>query len=356
MKIALVGEFSGFNKNLSIGLKQLNHIVDIYADQDGWKKIDGADYPLNKSGKTIWKKLYGYIFWSVYITSKIRGYDVVQIVSSGLFIRYLNFFLIKRIIKQNKKAFLSGAGDCFALEHAYKRGCFKYSVYDENANPYIKKDFWWNEKKEREISLKFDGIIPIAWEYKIEYEGYCNRLKAIPIPIDTDNIDYVHNAVKNKIVIFHGLNREGPKGTKYIKAAMERLQKKYPDKVECIIQGHMPLKNYLDLMKRTNIVVDQCRGYGIGVNAVYAMAEGKVVFGGAEPESLDVFGLKDTPVINILPDEDDIYCKLERLVLHPELIPELGKKSREMAESFHNCKIVAEQYIKEWTRPDKYRE
>lgn len=356
MKIALIGELSSLNKNLSIGLKRLGHEVDIYADQDGWKKIEGAKHPLSKSGKTFIGKIFGYIFWPLYISFKIKGYDVVQFVSPSLFIRYLNFFLISRIMKQNKKTFLSGAGDCFALEQAYKSGCFRYFIYDENANPYLKKDFWWNEKREKKISLAFDGIIPIAWEYRAMYEGYKNRLNAIPIPMDTDDINYVNNVVKDKIVIFHGLNREGPKGTKYIKAAMERLQEKYPDKVECIIQGHTPLKEYLDLMQRTNIVVDQCRAYGLGVNAVYAMAEGKVVFGGAEPESLEVFGLEETPVINILPDEDDIYCKLERLVLHPELIPELGKKSREMAESFHNCNIVAEQYIKEWTRPDKYRD
>lgn len=356
MKIALIGEFSAFNKNLAIGLRNLNHDVDIYANGDGWKKIDGATFPLIKDAKNFFEKLYGHFLWPIYISSKIKGYDIVQIISPSIFTRYLNFILIDRIIKQNDKAFLSGAGSCFALEHAYKKGCFRYYMYDENANPYLKKDFWWNEKKERRISLKFDGIIPIAWEYKIEYEGYNNRLKAIPIPMDTDNINYVHNVVKDKIVIFHGLNREGPKGTKYIKAAMERLQNNYPDKVECIIEGHMPLKDYLDLMQRTNIVVDQCRGYGLGVNAVYAMAEGKVVFGGAEPESLEVFGLEDTPVINILPDENDIYYKLERFVLHPELIPELGRKSREMAESFHNCNIVAEKYIEEWTRPDKYRD
>ena len=39
-------------------------------------------------------------------------------------------------------------------------------------------------------------------------------------------------------------------------------------------------------MKKANIVIDQTSCYSTGVNALIAMAQGKVVLGGAEPDPI----------------------------------------------------------------------
>ena len=77
----------------------------------------------------------------------------------------------------------------------------------------------------------------------------------IPAPMDTSK--YIpKNEIKDKIVVFHGIIRPEGKGTKFIVEAMNRLQENYTDKVECIARGGMPIGEYLQVLDRTNILVD----------------------------------------------------------------------------------------------------
>ena len=82
---------------------------------------------------------------------------------------------------------------------------------------------------------------------------------------------------------------------------MKSSGKKYPHDLELIIKGRMPLRDYL-IMAKANIVIDQTSTYSLGVNGVYALAMGKVVLGGAEPESLKRLGVEESPVINVEPN------------------------------------------------------
>lgn len=349
MKIALIGEMSGLYKNLRIGLENCGHQVDLYADGDGWKDIEGATFPLSMKRKnTILSKIYGYLIWPIWVTHKINNYDVVQLVSPHLFMDCINSFLIKRIIKNNKKVFLSMAGNCFLLESTYLAGKYRYSTYDDAPDAFIKKNLFWNKNKEKYLIEKFKGIIPISYEYLLACNECENLKKPVQIPIDYGRIKYKENRIHDKIVIFHGLNRENEKGTKYIRKAMENIEKKYPDRVKCIIKGKMSLTQYLKAIEQTNILIDQCKSYGWGLNALYGLALGKVVLGGSEKEAKDIFNVPDNPIINILPDEKDIFNKLESLIFNTDYIFELGEKGRKYIESYHNPTEIAKQYIEIW--------
>src|SRR5699024_360448 len=91
--------------------------------------------------------------------------------------------------------------------------------------------------------------------------------RVLPFPINIEEISYTENIIKDKIVIFHGLNREASKGTGFIREAMEKLQENYKDEVEIIIDGYMPFDSYMKLLSKVNVVVDQCLTYGYGINA-----------------------------------------------------------------------------------------
>ena len=134
---------------------------------------------------------------------------------------------------------------------------------------------------------------------------------------------------------------------------MEKLKENYPNEVEIVIDGKMPLNKYLKVLEETNVVIDQALSYEYGMNAIYSMAMGKVVLSGNEPECQQEFGRTDIPVINILPSEDDIYNKLEQLVLNKESVIEIGKKSRQFVEDFHHYVKVAQQYIDTWNAVKK---
>lgn len=210
----------------------------------------------------------------------------------------------------------------------------------------------WLESNDFILSI-VDGIVPIMFEYENCYLECKNRLKTIPIPMNVEEIPYSENVVRGKIVVFHGLSRYGFKGTRFVEEAFEILREKYGSEAEFIIDGQMPLNEYLLLMKKTNIVIDQTNSYSLGVNGVYALAMGKVVLGGAEPESLKSFGISESPVINILPDVGDIVDKIGRLIEEKDSLRNLGVSGRMFAENLHSYKLVAEEYVKVWMSIDK---
>lgn len=353
MRVLLLEDYSGLHKNLKEGLLELGHKVSLATRGDGFKKTVESNiyFPShhNKYIRTIEKLILPIL--------KIRdyyNYDVVQLVTNNIFgllqFNY-NYHILYRIKNNSEKMFLSSCGlDYFVYSDRAK---LKYNPIDESIildangrNMFIDKHYYRNNI---EVVNLVDGIIPISYTYSEAYRQNNKLLDAIPLPINVDKIKFIPQNIKNnKLKIFHGINREGFKGTKYIREAMERLKAHYPNEVEIIIDGRMPLNKYLQVLGETNIVVDQALSYGYGMNAIYSMAMGKVVLSGNEPETQKEFGRTDIPVINILPSVEDIYNKLEKLVLNKKNVIEVGEKSRLFVEDFHHYVKVAQKYVDTW--------
>ena len=75
---------------------------------------------------------------------------------------------------------------------------------------------------------------------------------------------------------------------------------------------------------------------------------GKVVLGGAEPESLKRLGVKESPVINVEPKASQIVMKIEEILKNKDSIENIGKKSRLFAEKNHNYLKIAERFLVTW--------
>ena len=115
----------------------------------------------------------------------------------------------------------------------------------------------------------------------------------------------------------------------------------------------MPLNEYLELLKTSNVVLDQCKCYSYGMNALYAMAQSKIVMSGAEPEALLELNVDQIhcPIINIVPNVQSIYDQLV-LILDKKnaSINEEGNKSRLYVEKYHNTINIAQKYIEIWQK------
>ena len=61
--------------------------------------------------------------------------------------------------------------------------------------------------------------------------------------------------------------------------------RKYSDKIDIRVVERAPLLEYLKIMQEANIIIDQCYSYGYGMNAIEALAMGKVVLSGNEEEN-----------------------------------------------------------------------
>lgn len=359
MKVLLLGEFSALHKNLKEGLCKIGVDVTHASNGDGWKKIN-SDITWISSSQSIlgWVRTF---FSLLFLLPRLRGYDVVQLMSPVLFPRQfgVNKLIINYIIKNNKKVFLVGAGA--SDMNSYIADFFeKKFKYPQLYNAILEgRSCLWSQTEEGRcynewLHSRLHGYIPIMYEYAQGYRdvNYNKLLKTIPIPMNLDKVAYSKNIVGDKVVIFHGLIREEQKGTPLITQALKEIKDLYPNDVEIIIDGRMPLDVYLETLGRANIVIDQVYSASNGVNAVYNLAMGNVVLGGGDIESLSEYGLKksESPLISIEANSDDIKNKLIDLIENKDTLPDLGWKSRKYAEKLHCYETVAKSYVSEWSK------
>ena len=354
-RILLIGEYSGVHTNLAKALKKLGYHVDLTSNKDGFKQIGEStiSFPFPPSKYKLLRILRKIIFL-VKGCNNYYGYDIVQLIDhnvfGGLSIGY-NYHIIKKIKNRSKKIYLSSCGSSYFYyklkDELNYHTLVEHIMYDQiNENSFKGK---YNRINNYKVADLVDGIIPSTYSYRIAYKEFKNILPTIPFPFDLDSVDFKLQTFENeKITIMHGLLREGFKGSRYIIPAMERLKQNYPDLVEIVIDGKMPLYEYKKILEKTNILVDQALSYEYGMNALNAMAMGKVVLSGNEPISRNDIGRGDIPVINILPNEDDIYNKLEKLILNKEQIIKIGRESRKFVEEVHDSGLIAKRYLEAW--------
>ena len=355
MRVLLLGEFSGFFTNLKQGLQELGVDVVLASCNDSWKKIAGSDIQLfNRNYNNSIEKFYNLILEPYLRRNQLQGFDVVQMIHPIPYSTYINKVMFDYLKKNNGKVFVSVAGDCYSVYRSYLEGKIGYYVYDnnpencklyDNDNPKALKRI----DIEKYVYNNVDGIIPIMYEYAVGVRELPNCKKTIQLPFDCSKIEYKPNKIiDGKIVIAHGIIREEYKGSSYIKEAMKIIREKYPDKVEIAIDGRMPLQDYLKWLDRANVLIDQCKEHCYGMNALYAMAKGRVVLGGASRNSMKEFELDSCPVIHIKPDVDQIVDQIDRIIKNEDKIERMGYESRKFVEEFHDCKKIAKMYLDTW--------
>lgn len=357
MRVLLLGEFSGFFTNLKRGLQELGVDVILASCNDSWKKIDGSDILLfNNQYNNSFEKMNNLVIEPLLRRRLLKGFDVVQMVHPIPYSMYINKSMFNYIKKNNGKVFVSVAGDCYSVYKSYLDGKLGYYVYDNNPNNCKVYEEGNKKAKKRKVIESYvydnvDGIIPIMYEYAVGVRELSHCKKTIPLPFDCSQIEYKPNRIVNKkIVIAHGIIREDYKGSVYIKEAMKIIKERYPEKVELAIDGRMPLRDYLKWLDRANILIDQCKEHCYGMNALYAMAKGCVVLGGASRNSMKEFGLEKCPVLHIKPDVQQIVNQIEYLIENEDRIEEFGYKSRKFVEEFHDCKKIAQMYLDVWKK------
>lgn len=355
MRVLLVGEYSGLFNCLKDGLTQLGHEVFLASEGDGYRDYP-SDFRWDKHIKTKWLNFL--LDWlNVFLHLRLfRGYDVVMFVSTRVFIasRFpkVNKWLYQYISRHNKKSFICDSGlDFIGYHYWFDRKNDKYYHYALGYyNEETQKSFFLNPRKEameKEIREMVTGCIPIWYEYAQPYRWQHNLKNAIRIPININKFIYTPNIVNGKIVFFHGLTRPC-KGGRFIIAAFDRLREKYSDVAEFVCDGGLPFDEYMKITSRANVILDDVNSYSFSMNALFAMARGKIYMGGAEPEGNNELGYIDCPVINLTRDVDQICNAIEYVIANKDRIEQMGLMSRQFVEKYHNHIEVAKQYIDCW--------
>lgn len=354
MRILLLGEMSGVHNYLRTGLKALGHDVVLYSNGDGYKNIQSDGVLFENFSDSNWFSNYQRTYRdSVKRASEYTGFDVVSFISTRIYPTLINKKIMDIVKSNNGIVSLISGGNDYALFKAYKNGAFQYYFmdYDDVVSSQYTSNFLKAaaiKNVEEYMAAKSNIIIPVLYDYWIGYKGRTNLHSVIPQPIDLSRFEYRRNEIRDKIVIFHGITREKVKGTPFIRVALQRIQETYGNKVEVILNGRMPQDEYLAVMNRANIVVDQCCCYGYGINANQAMAMGKIVLASNSDENNAALGVVDNPVFRITPDSDQIYEQLKTVIDQSDIFPMLGEKSRKYVEDYHDCRTVAQRYIDAW--------
>jgi len=379
MRILLIGEYSRLHNSLKEGLVALGHEVILVSDGDGFKRYSSDFYITPKIAVNRFFNIPRQLIFRIFkfdiakiergikfyrLLPKLKNYDVVQLINEAP-IQTTSFFekyLLNKIITQNKKAFLLCCGIDYTVVKYMLDKKPRYSLlnpYFENTN-LIKEyryifDYVSNGHKKVHDFLyeKVEGIIASDMDYYLPLKGHPKFLGLIPNPVNLLNIEYTEPSIKDKIIIFLGINQGAyhAKGIPYFEQALKSITSKYKDKIEVIVAQNIPYNEYIELYKKAHIILDQVYGYDQGYNALEAMAAGKVVFTGAESEFQDYYQLTDTVAINALPDVESIVKQLSFLIENPEELILIGNRARKFIEKEHHFVKIAEKYLESWNKP-----
>lgn len=362
MKILLIGEYSNVHWTLAEGLRSMGHRVCVVSNGDYWKNYKRNISLVRKSPGKIHGWLY--VLQLLFLLPRLRGYDVVQLINPIFFELKAERLaaVYKYLKKHNKKIFLNAFGmDYYWVSTCTTTDTFRYSDFNigarliENATTRAEKEDWLYTSKSalnRMIAHSCNGIIAGMYEYyACYYPYYFNKLTYIPFPIDQTMLEPASPVKDGKIRFFIGIQktRNEYKGTDVMYRALLRVQEKYPDKCEIVKAESVPFKEYCKMLNGSDVLLDQLYGYSPGMNALLAMGKGMVVVGGGEPECYNIVNEKKLrPIINVLPNEEDVFTKLENIVLHPERLPLLKSQSKDFVAKHHNHIKVAKRYLSFW--------
>ncbi|PXV68130.1 glycosyltransferase involved in cell wall biosynthesis [Dysgonomonas alginatilytica] len=363
MKILLLGEYSNLHWTLAQGLRALGHSVVVASNGDRFKNYRRDIDISRKSYNSIDTLKYTYLLSKNF--RQFKGFDVVQIINP-LFLDlkpHKNLLAFNHLKKYNGKVFMGAFGnDAYWLKACLDKETFRYSEFDipnradylDSAKEIIRV---WTDKDKvdvnREIAERSDGIIACLYEYFVSYKPqFEKKLTYIPAPINTSEIIFTQRGKdQSKVRFFIGIQKQRNeiKGTDILYKCLQEVQSKYPN--ECIIHKaeSVPYDKYIAMRDQSDVLLDQLYSYTPGMNALTAMAQGLLAVGGGEPEMYNLLNEKDNhPIINVLPSEEDIFNKLENLILNREQIPQQSINSRLFVEQHHDYIKIAQQYLDTW--------
>jgi len=363
MKILLLGEASNLHWTLAEGLRALGHDVTVASNGSNWMN-NQRDISLIRNSHNVFDSIK-YIGNILRYLPHFTNYDIVQI-KNPIFLDLKpskNKLIYKFLKANNQKLFL----DALATDYYYALLCknknfFRYSDFYPNKESEIvgdrKKvmDNWLSSPLKDlniEIAENSNGIIACLYEYYVPYENiYKEKLAYIPIPINISN--HKPKSIKSnfeQVNFFIGIqhNRAADKGTDILYEVLQEVKEKYPKECQIKKVVSVPLQQYNQIMYESDVLIDQLYSYTPATNALGAMAKGIIAVSGAEPEYYDFIGEHDLkPIINVLPDRNDIFKKLENLILNRAGIPLMAQNSRRFVIKHHDHIRVAQQYLDFW--------
>ncbi len=370
LKILLLGDASNYHATLAGGLRELGHQVTVMSNGSRWQKTQrDIDITRPFGGKIGGAIHYLDLTWRH--RADMCGYDVVSL-AGPYFTELRPSRLVKifdRLKRDNRSVFLSALGtDPFyvqeCLDPASPVAYSEWRLFDRPGALAVdrpdKMKQWLDPAMldyNRYIYDNVDGVTTALWEYHVSvgHRLPASRVGYVGLPIDVASIQFKPLDLNpgEPVNLFLGRHsyRQSEKGTDLLEQAARRVAGRHPLKARFTLVEDKPYAEYCRLLDSAHLVLDQAYSYTPAMNALLAMAMGKVAVTGAEPVFYDFIKERQLrPMVNARPDVEALTDSLERVVLGDrEMLSQLSRDSRRFVERHNDFRVVARRALDFWT-------
>lgn len=357
MKILLVNDVSGVHEYLYRGLIELGHECELIPfDRPTIRPIEHSRnfFPLKDWG-LVGKGIRPFI--NIWRAGNLSQYDVVAFVHRITFINKPHFlrYVDTPLVSAKAKVMSYTALGCDELGYIFENPVLPYSPCEscerqDDAGQYcIKVNRPSHSKAVSVLNKYFDVVTSPAIEYDHIRGMFNGPSMKIPFPIDLSEIPWKPtNHTNTKLRIIHTPSRKGFKGTDVVLEAIEILKKKRSDFEFSVLHG-LSFDEYTNRVSLADIVIDQTWSQSSGMNALWLLAMGKVVFSGNTDLCKNYFSFgEENPTFDAPPDAHQLANRLGDVLDNRQKIPEIAAQGREYISKHHDHIHVAQQYVDLW--------
>lgn len=354
MKILLVNEASGLSRNLKSGFIRLGHEVTTAIAGGATHQGRETDYYFGTDGNGPASKVMRNIapLW------KIRGFKDFDVVNYILGITAFS----GRLIRHRDVQYFKRHGVRLSY---YGLGCDEISLLRVRPDAAelacaecMQKDILGQQCADGILSLRdgtskyapfFDYCTTTIWEYSHAHDFFPNAKHArIAPPLDASQFEFLPATPKAKPLIVHAPTRRGFKGTEFILRAIERLGG-LTDRFEFRLIEGVSFAECTSIMKQADVIIDQALMKTAGYVGLEAMAMGKIVVAGNDPEARAYYEFGDElPVIPVSRDPERLATTLLDVLENQDRFPDLAARGRAYVENHHDPVKIAGQFIDLW--------
>lgn len=295
---------------------------------------------------------------------KLKGYDIVQLINPHFFKlkpgKLIYFF--KELQRQNGSVFLSLAGN----DHFFVKACtygkmFRFSEFRVGDEPTafaidkadFEADYLLNSinKFTTDIYERIDGAMSVLPEYDIAAKQILgDKLAFTNLPINLDELPKQPFIINDKVNILVGMrsNAIQAKGTQILLDSALELEKQMPERVNVINVRDLPWVEYKKVLASAHIVLDQLYSYSPGMNALSAMALGRIAGSGAQPEYYQYINEESRPILELSPLIPNLTDHLRDLILDTHRMEQMADQGRKLVEKHNDMAIVTNRYLNHW--------
>jgi hypothetical protein len=206
-----------------------------------------------------------------------------------------------------------------------------------------------NGEAVRLLNKYFDCVVSTMVEYSHVESLFRKPVARIGLPVDVSEVPWRPSGKRSgPVKILHTPSRGGFKGTAVVLEAIERLKLMRTDFEFHVVSG-LPFQKYIEVVGEADVIVDQVWSQSPGMNALWLLAMGKIVFSGNtdlakqyQPHA------GESPIFDASPNPHELAAGLSEAISQQHRFSELADRGHAYVSRHHGHMKIAGDYVALW--------